>query len=205
MTENILLVAAVSVDALLASFAYGADNIKIPFLSAAVISAAGTAVLMLSMLLSGAADAVIPSGAGRWLGFIILMCIGTVSLFQNALKTFLRNKSGKNLSFSISGVGFVVSVFLDETKADTDKSKTLSPREALTLAIALSADSLGSGFGAGLAGAEILPVCIMSFGAGLAAVAAGAKAGAVTGKKRPGISWISGILLIILAFMNLIK
>ena len=90
MTENILLVAAVSVDALLASFAYGADNIKIPFLSAAVISAAGTAVLMLSMLLSGAADAVIPSGAGRWLGFIILMCIGTVSLFQNALKTFLR-------------------------------------------------------------------------------------------------------------------
>ena len=203
MTENILLVAAVSVDALLASFAYGADNIKIPFLSAAVISAAGTAVLMLSMLLSGAADAVIPSGAGRWLGFIILMCIGTVSLFQNALKTFLRNKSRK--SFSISGVGFVVSVFLDETKADTDKSKTLSPREALTLAIALSADSLGSGFGAGLAGADILPVCIMSFGAGLVAVAAGAKAGAVTGKKRPGISWISGILLIILAVMNLIK
>ena len=120
-------------------------------------------------------------------------------------KTFLRNKSRKNLSFSISGVGFVVSVFLDETKADTDKSKTLSPREALTLAIALSADSLGSGFGAGLAGAGILPVCIMSFGAGLAAVAAGAKAGAVTGKKRPGISWISGILLIILAVMNLIK
>ncbi|MDE5917553.1 MAG: sporulation membrane protein YtaF, partial [Oscillospiraceae bacterium] len=121
MTENILLVAAVSVDALLASFAYGADNIKIPFLSAAVISATGTAVLMLSMLLSGVADAVIPSDAGRWLGFIILMCIGMVSLFQNALKTFLRNKSRKNLSFSISGVGFVVSVFLDETKADTDK------------------------------------------------------------------------------------
>ncbi|MGN0621989.1 MAG: hypothetical protein ACI4I9_08980 [Porcipelethomonas sp.] len=205
MTEEILLVTAVSVDAFLAAFVYGAGRIKIPFFSAVIISGVGTAALVISMLLSELAGAAVPHGVCRWLGFLILSGMGTLTLFQNALKSMLRKRQRRKLSFSISGVGFVISVFLDETCADADKSKTLSPGEALALAAALSADSLGSGFGAGLGGADIFAVGIMSLAAGLAAVEAGAAAGRKTGAQRPGVAWISGVFLIILAVMSFVK
>lgn len=205
MTEEILLVAAVSVDAFLASFAYGADKIRIPWLSAMIINIIGTAVLIFSLLASKLAGTAVSPEICRWMGFLILMFIGTASLFQNGLKSLLKKKREKKLSFSISGIGFVVSVFLDETCADTDKSKSLSPKEALVLALALSADSLGSGFGAGLSGANITAVCVMSFAAGIAAVAAGSAAGRRIGGDRPGAAWISGVFLILLAVIGYFK
>lgn len=205
MTGDILLVAAVSIDAFIAAFAYGADSIRIPFLSAAIISGIGTAVLGASMVVSSAAGEIIPSGLCRWLGLIILLIIGLAEFFQNMLKSALRKRSRRNMKFSISGIGFVISVFADETKADADSSKMLSPKEAAALAAALSADSVGCGLGAGLGGGDIGLVTAMSFVAGLISVAAGSTAGTATGKRCPGISWVSGILLIILGIVNFIK
>lgn len=48
--EALLLVVALSMDAFVASFAYGAQRIKIPFSSAAIISVICTAMLAVSLL-----------------------------------------------------------------------------------------------------------------------------------------------------------
>lgn len=69
-------------------------------------------------------------------------------------------------------------------KPDADRSKILSPKEAVALALALSVDSVSGGLGAGLSGANILRVCLLSFIFGLMAVAAGGKLGEGLSQKR---------------------
>ena len=72
------------------------------------------------------------------------------------------------------------------------------------LALALSVDSVSGGLGAGLSGANILRVCLLSFIFGLMAVAAGGKLGEGLSKKGPDLSWVSGVFLIVLAAYKLI-
>ena len=69
-----------------------------------------------------------------------------------------------------SGISFVVlDIYLDETKADADNSKLLSLKEALYLAVALSIDSLASGFALGISVCSLLPVLVISFCVGILA------------------------------------
>ena len=49
--ESVMLVAALSVDAFVASFGYGTNKIKIPFRSSAIIDGTCTAFLAVSLLL----------------------------------------------------------------------------------------------------------------------------------------------------------
>ena len=94
--------------------------------------------------------------------------------------------------------------YLDETKADCDSSKTLSSKEAVTLALALSADSLASGFGAGLGGANIIRIALISLAVGLASIVAGSFFGQKAACKKPRLSWLSGAILIILGLFKYI-
>ena len=131
--------------------------------------------------------------------------IGITGFCQNGLKSILRKHKGNGkVSFSCFNIGFVISVYLDETKADADRSKILSPKEAVALALALSVDSVSGGLGAGLSGANILRVCLLSFIFGLMAVASGGKLGEGLSKKGPDLSWVSGVFLIVLAAYKLI-
>lgn len=66
------------------------------------------------------------------------------------------------MSFRWSGISFMLSVCLDETKADADCSKVLSAKEALALGAALSIDSLATGFGSGLIGQNYLLILVLA-------------------------------------------
>lgn len=204
MTEDMLLVLAMSTDTFFAALSYSAGKIKIPIVSALIISVISSAVLTASMLLSHAAGAFIPENICRTAGAILLGLIGIMEFCQNGLKTILRKHQGNGkLSFSFFNIGFVISVYLDETCADCDCSKVLSPKESLALAAALSVDSVSGGLGAGLSGSNILRVCLFSFIFGLMAVASGGKVGEGLSRKGPDLSWISGAFLIILAACRL--
>ena len=201
MTEDMLLVLAMSTDAFFAALSYSTGKIKIPAVSAFVISIISSAVLTASMLISAAAGAFIPESFCRTAGAVLLGVIGITGFCQNGLKSILRKHKGNGkVSFSCFNIGFVISVYLDETKADADRSKILSPKEA----VALSVDSVSGGLGAGLSGANILRVCLLSFIFGLMAVAAGGKLGEGLSKKGPDLSWVSGVFLIVLAAYKLI-
>lgn len=207
---SVLLVLAVVLDGFTACFAYGVNRIKIPLLSAVLISLMGTGMLMLSL---GAADWVggyIPPHVCKVLSFSVLFLIGLCNLFQNSVKAILQKASdnSKKMSFRWSGISFMLSVCLDETKADADCSKVLSAKEALALGAALSIDSLATGFGSGLIGQNYLLILalalIMHMTAILLGHFLGEKVSKGAGAKHLQLEWLGGVILMVLAFIRLL-
>lgn len=204
LTEDILLVLAMITDTFLASLSYGSGKIKIPFISALIISLISSAVLTLSLCLSQWTGMFINESFCRIFGTILLGAVGIIQFCQNGLKSILKKHSGNGkLSFRFFNIGFVISVYLDETKADADSSKILSAKESFALAAALSVDSISGGLGAGLSGANVFRVCIMSFAFGLLSVAIGSRLGTGISHKSIDLSWLSGVFLIVLAIVKI--
>ncbi len=204
MTGDLLLVLATVIDTFTAALSYSESRIRIPPVSAVIISGISSALLTLSIMASGTISEFIPGAVCRIIGCIMLCLIGTVQLFRNGLRALLRRHSGSGkLSLKVFGIGLVISVYIDETKADTDKSKFLSVKESFALAAALSVDSLSGGIGAGFSGAEPLRVFLLSFILGLAALFLGGVMGKKLCGKKAGLSWVSGAMLIILAVLKI--
>jgi putative Mn2+ efflux pump MntP len=113
--------------------------------------------------------------------FAILFILGTVRLLEYILK---RTPKDGN--------------------ADKNNDMTISPAEAVVLAVALSLDGLAVGFGAGVGQADVLAAVIASLVFGTAAIMGGAKLGVRFSRAAPfNISWISGVILIGLAVLRL--
>lgn len=200
MFQSFLLVVALSIDSFLASLAYGAEKIRIPLRSALLISFIGIVFLGISLYTATFIQMFIPDYVCKWISFAIFFMIGISSIFQGTIKSFLRKSKQKQLTFCYSGISFVLDVYLDETKADVDHSKSLSLKEALYLAIALSIDSLVSGFALGISIIHPLPVLLISFLIGITAVLSGSFLGGKAGKmSHLDLSWLSGILFLFLA------
>lgn len=203
MWNAFLLVIALSLDSFLASLAYGGEHIRIPWKSAILISSIG--VLFLSLYTAAFIQQFIPPYICRMISFVIFFMIGISSLFQGTIKSFLGTYKRKKLSFEYSGISFVLDIYLDETKADADHSKLLSLKEALYLAIALSIDSLASGFALGISIIQPLPVLIISFCIGILAILCGSFLGSrMLSLKECRLSWLSGVLFLILAFSRIL-
>ena len=207
MLLSILLVVATSLDAFGASFAYGAVRIKIKTGGAVVISLIGSAFLGLALGGASWISKWIPGSVAKWLSFVLLMGMGLESIFQNSIKGYLkkREKRRKKFKFTFANIGFILDIYLDETKADADQSKTLSVRESVYLGVVLSLDSIVSGLGCGLSGGSVIPVMGMAALAHLIAVMAGCKLGQKAADfMRFDLSWMSGLILILLGIANVI-
>ncbi|MBC8571121.1 manganese efflux pump [Zongyangia hominis] len=201
----VLLVLALSTDALIASLAYGTNNIRITALPAAVISLVGSGFLVLSLVAAGVVRLFISPAVCVGISFGLLFFIGFASFFQGLFKNYLRRRRGqKQVRFEMQGVQFVLDIFLDETKADSDDSKDLSVRESLYLGLALSVDSLASGLGSGLTAINVpLTVAIYAAVQFLVVMGGFSLGKKLRGKAAPDLSWLGGLLLIILAFTRL--
>lgn len=94
--------------------------------------------------------------------FVSVFIFGLIKLFDSSIKSFIRKHKGirKQLRFSMFSLNFILNIYADPEDADTDSSRDLSPREAVSLAIALSLDGLAVGFGAGLANFNIIEVIV---------------------------------------------
>ena len=199
--QEFLLVLIVVIDAFFVSFSYGSQGIRIPWSSALLISGVSTVFLVLSSLGQLSREVAV------WLSFGILFLLGCLELFQNGLKAALRKRADavRQLSFRWSGIAFAVTVYLDETKADADCSKNLSPKEALLLGVILSLDALGAGFGCGLSDHDLPLLCGLSLLMHLAVILLGQRFGKKTAGKLPKpLLNLNGVLLILLAFFQLL-
>lgn len=204
--EALLLVMALSMDAFVSSFAYGASQIKIPFSSLLIINIVCSSLLALSLCLGSWIGNWIPTQVTSVLCFIILLALGLVKLFDSAIKALIRkhNKVHKKITFSFLNLNFVLNVYANPQDADADASKVLSPKEAIYLAAALSLDGLGVGFGAGLTDVNHGLIVLLSFLIGLLAVMLGCLLGNKLAKKMTSdLSWMGGCILIIIACMKL--
>ena len=105
--------------------------------------------------------------------------------------------------FKVFDFKFVLQIYADEIKADYDNSKLLSAKEAFYLAIALSLDSLAVGFGSGLGYVNYAQVIILCFLVGIVCLRLGSQLGRhFANIMNVNLSWLSGVLLIILAFIR---
>lgn len=204
--EALLLVVALSLDAFVASFAYGAQRIRIPYSSAAIISVICTAMLAVSLLAGSLLRPFLPQSLTKGLCFAILFLLGLVKLCDSTIKTLIRKhkRMHRQVSFSLFSLKFILDVYADPEKADRDGSRELSPAEAASLAVALSLDGLAVGFGAALMKVNFLMVMLFSLAVGMLAVRLGGKIGNRAAQKLPfDLSWLSGALLIVLAILKL--
>ena len=205
MLHSFLLVTALSLDSFLAALAYGTKHIKIPVKSAVLISSIGVLFLSVSLYAAKCLQQFIPQWLCSGISFTIFLCIGLSSIFQGTIKRILRKYKRKQLEFEYSGISFVLDVYLDETKADSDCSMYLSLKEAAYLAVALSIDSLVSGFAMGISILHPLQVLIISFLMGVFVILLGSFLGKrIFHKADFDLSWMSGILFIILAFTRIL-
>lgn len=205
LLESLVLVTALSIDAFVASFAYGTNKIKIPFLSVAVMDLISGSILLLFLLVGKIISPLLPAQLVKLFCFAILFALGVVKLFDSSLKALIR-KNGRNapeLHFSFLQFRFILTVYADPDKADADQSSTLSPREAVSLGVALSLDSAAVGFGAGVMTLHIGWTVALALLVGACAVLLGSFLGnKVAEKSDLNLSWLSGLLLIVLAFMK---
>lgn len=204
MLQALLLVFALCIDAFATSITYGIGKIKIPIISSLIISFVGASFLGIALFLSSIIQHLISTQVCIGISVVLLLFLGIVNLFQNSIKAYLRKCKGqKNVQFSFLNINFVLDVYLDETKADADNSNVLSSKEALMLAIALSVDSLATGFSAGLGEVNGFGILFFCFVFGFLCVNCGCQIGQrISMCTSINLSWISGIVLIILALIK---
>lgn len=177
--EILLLVTALSVDAFAAGFVYGVSKIKVPFASIIVVTGISSLILVCSLLAGNLVSSLIPGNLTQYFSFLLLFVLGLTKLFD---------RSQHN----------------EAETADKNKDAFVSPAEALTLGAALSIDSLAAGIGAGIGSAYIPLAFLVSFLIGALAIVTGScLGGLISSHCRSNLCWVSGVLLILLAFMKL--
>ena len=205
--EAVLLVLALSLDAFVASLAYGANKIKIPFTSVTIINLVCAGFLALSIFFGTLIKKILPQNITTIISFTILILLGVYYLFEGIVKSCLQKKSvlGKKVKFKLFDIWFIIDIYIDETKADLDNSKRLNSKEALYLALALSLDSLAIGFGSSLGNINYIHVILLSLIFDMVAIWSGLFIGRnLAEKSKINLSWLAGSILIVLAFLKLV-
>jgi putative sporulation protein YtaF len=175
-------------------------------LSIQIINIICCVTIGLAMLLGHWLKPYLPEGLAIWLAFAVLFAIGLVKLLDGIVKTIIRKytKLDKAFKFSIFDIKFMLRLYADPEVADSDVSAHLSPAEAVVLAVSLSLDGMAVGFAAALAGVNPWAVMIWSLVTNFAALMLGRRLGHKLADALPfNISWLAGVVLIILAFSRL--
>lgn len=208
MLESLLLVSSLCIDSFVASIAYGTSKIRIPPLSAIIINLICTLTLACALLIGSIFKSFLPGNFSTILGFLLLMAIGIYRLFEYIFKAYISkcSKSTSPLTFKIFDFQFILQVYADEIKADFDNSKCLNVKESFYLALALSLDSLAVGFGSSLCNINYIEVLILCFVIGMLCVTLGVYLGRKFSQRvHLELSWLSGVLLILLAIIRVLR
>ncbi|NYB73794.1 sporulation membrane protein YtaF [Sedimentibacter hydroxybenzoicus DSM 7310] len=206
LLEAASLASALSIDAFIASFAYGSNKIKVPMLSIQIINLVCSCILGISIVAGTLIKQYIPDWLTIAICFTILFVLGVTKLLDSIIKSFIKkyNNFNKEISFSMFNLKFILNLYANPEDADIDASRTISPMEAASLAIALSLDGFTVGFGAALGNINGLAVFLSSLITDMVAVVLGVYLGNKIARKLYfNLSWLSGIVLIILAFLKL--
>ncbi len=205
MFESILLVTALSIDAFVASIAYGTNKIKIPFLSVITINFVCSSLLGISLYAGSMIKELVPGNLMGYIGIVILFILGIYHLFEGLIKSQLDKylEKANKVNFELFNFKFVLEIYVDETKADFDQSRRLNAKEALALGVALSIDGVAAGFGSALGTINYAQILLASLLFHMGAIWLGVWVGGKVAEKiKINMSWISGTILIFLAILR---
>jgi len=202
--QTFLLVFALGVDALICSFSYGVNKIRISMKSMIVINLITLLLLATGITIAQILEEFLPSTVIYGLAFLVLFFIGLIKIFEGTIKSIIKRHDGsRNFNFSLFNFGFVLQVFAQPELADSDASKELSITESVPLAFALGFDGLSVGLSVGLMTLNIPLLFVMSFVVGIVCVAVGSYLGRKASQKISfDLSILSGLILILIAILN---
>lgn len=156
----ILLAIAVSIDGFVAGVAYGLKNIRMPFISLAIVGVVATVLTTIAMFCAYVLGSFINTNVAIVTGALLLILLGAWSLFQQYLT---RNVPSYELDgevtahkLTISVGQLVISIMAKPETADVDRLGYISSLEAIFLGLAVGLDAMVGTFAAALMG--VLPL-----------------------------------------------
>lgn len=174
------LVPALCADAFTASFVYGAGHVKIPMLSAWIITFLSSGILSAALFLGTCLRPFLPQELPVFLSASLLLLLGCSKVTAAPTKDMARHANKRD-------------------------PEILSSSEAFILGIGLSLDNAAAGLGAGLSGNSFPALLLLSLLIGFLSVAGGCflgqRAGALAGVD---FSRYGGIILVILGLLKLV-
>lgn len=205
--STFLIILILSLDTLFAALGYGVSKIKIPWYSALVLSVICAGIFALSIFLSSFILARLNGRAIAIVGAVTLMALGVFKLSDTLIKKAIRKHRLKShrLSFSFFHIKLIFVIFADPEEADNNKSNTLSIKEAIFLALALSLDSIVSGLAIDKTANSIWLIFLLGLTINILALTIGYFSGKKIGHHlRYDLSFLGGILLIVLGIVAII-
>lgn len=202
-----LLIIALSIDVFIASVACGTEKIKIENKAALCISGICSGVLFLSLTIGTLLNGIIKETYTAILCFAGLFLVGVFKLTEYGIKTYIKKHKFlcKRIKITFSQLNFILSIYNNPVMADKDHSSTMSVFEGLFFALAMSIDGLFGGLSAAFLGINVWITTLCNFIIGFFAVKAGCAAGRRAAMKQDiDLSWIGGILFVILAFSKIL-
>ncbi len=191
----LLLCLAPNLDNMVIGLAYGARKINVPIRSNIAIGLFSGLATLVSSLLGSTLANYIPDYTGSIIGGSIVGIMGLYTLIDCILK---KNKTKTHHQNRNQYIGELRAVMDDPGRADRDYSGDISLKESILLGTALAINCLGTGFGAGMAGVNIVVLTVAVIVFSIATISLGAAIGRRWAAKFIGdqATIISGILLI---------
>ena len=211
LLEAFLIAMTCSLDAFTAGFSYGSNRIHIPWRSNQIINLICSGMLGVSMWVGAKIQRFLPGWLAIYICFGILLILGVSKLLDFITKSVIRkhyklykDNLHRDYAFNLLNFRFILHLYADPEEADIDASQSLSPKEAVALGVSLSLDGMAIGFGAALGSAPVIAVLLASLITDTFAVHFGCLLGNRMARAiKFNISWISGAILILLAFSKL--
>lgn len=208
LIHSLILITALCMDEFLSGIAYGSGRIRIRFFYAVIINIISTVILGLSLVLGVYIDSLISETFTRVICFCCLLILGFIKLMDYFTKAMIRKHifSSHEIHFSISELNFILQIYASPASADIDDTKSLSLRESIFFALAMSIDGLVSGIGVAFLKLQIPLTLALSFFLGILLLYAGCLIGSRIQKiLRFDLSWVSGVLFLVLALLKILS
>lgn len=149
----IVLSMALSIDSFTIGISCGFGGIRMSLTARGIIFAVSTVVTSGAVVFGRLLSGIVPEFFGKTAGAALLAALGIYMIFSA-----FRERREEKVSERTDGVKAAARILSDPEKCDADLSKTIEPYEALTVGIALSADSFAAGISAGISSISALLV-----------------------------------------------
>lgn len=205
--QILILIIALSIDVFIASVACGTEKIKVGNKTALCISGICSGVLFLALTAGTLLDGIIKEKYTAVFCFAGLFLVGAFKLLEYGIKAYIKKNKFlcKRIKITFSQLNFILSIYNNPVMADRDHSSTMSVFEGVFFALAMSIDGLFGGLTAAFLGINIWITTLLNFFVGYLAVRLGSVAGRRAAMKRDvDLSWLGGILFMILAISKIL-
>lgn len=205
-------------DSLTVGLVYGARGIRLPARGLLVVSLTSAAVLGGAMLAGQAAAASLGAAWAQRVGAATLMAVGAWVSWQAWHSTGGAPAAAGGMAaapppdaptpvliWRVPYLRLVITILREPAAADVDRSGSINAGEALLLGLALAADSLGAGLGAGMAGFSPVWLPLLGGLGGWASLYAGSRLAARLPLRLHG-RWglLHGLVLVALGVTRLV-